>query len=217
MKFSFTETKCTELGLTLRHGNNDNLTFFFDEVEEAARYKLLLFRTNLINEYSGFIYRTSSIRKDEYEFEYNHPRYSPENKEIDVYFDDKMNSIAFHNNKLMSQSIRVEYQGVNIKKKNGDYHSESFSKKSFRGVNAVDFSEVKYITTLESERNSLYFFINFLPVGKYIAILQAEDRTGENIECSYPYYFGIEKQTNDDLMKAILAVGRAVAGHSITI
>ena len=217
MKFSFTETKCTELGLTLRHGNNDNVTFFFDEVEKAARYELLLFRTDLINEYCGFIYRTSNIRKDEYEFDCGYPRYSSGNKEIDVYFDEKMNSIAFHNNKLMSQSIRVEYENVNIKKKNGNYHPENISNKSFRGVNAVDFSEVKYITTLESERNGLYFFINFLPVGKYIAILQAEDRTGENIECSYPYYFGIEKQTNDELMKAIGAVGRAAAGHSVTI
>lgn len=54
-----------------------------------------------------------------------------------------------------------------------------------------EFSMIKPVTTIQIERNVFYHSFNDLPCGDYIVCLKIENRLGETIAESTPYYFHI--------------------------
>ena len=209
MKFDFAKSKCSDLGLVVKHGNSDNVVFFFDENEDAACYKLRLFRTNLVANRESFIVEDSII-SDDIQYRNNIDWIDLNNNHIEKNPD----KLCFQNKELFVQikrKIRAFEVTINGRRsKYGNNHDYEYS-----DVSKENFSDVKYITTIESDRNNLYFNVNFLPCGQYLAILDIEDRSGEIFKTSIPYYFIIKQKSEKDLIDAIHGVGRAAAGYSV--
>lgn len=44
MKFEYNKEKYADLGLIVKHGNSQNVVFFWDEVEDAASYVIEIYR-----------------------------------------------------------------------------------------------------------------------------------------------------------------------------
>lgn len=210
MKFDFVKSKCSDLGLVVKHGNSDNVVFFFDENEDAACYKLRLFRTNLVANNESFIIE-DSIKSDDIKY-LNRDR----DKLVRLnnnHIENNPNNLCFKNKELFVQ-IKRQIKSVTISI-NGN--QSYFYDYEYFDVLKEKFSEVKFITTIESDRNNLYFNVNFLPCGQYLAILDIENRSGEVFETSIPYYFVIKQKSEKDLIDAIHGVGRAAAGHTVVI
>jgi len=64
MKFEFNVEKCSDIGLIVKHGNKDNVVLFFDEVENAATYKAVLFRTDVVYEREEFLSEGKITQKE---------------------------------------------------------------------------------------------------------------------------------------------------------
>ena len=126
-----------------------------------------------------------------------------------------INSLFSVNNTLFVQkSIKSVSGSFRVNGKDIGFHSSGYT---YSIVEVESFSDVKFITTIESDRSNLYFNVNFLPCGQYLAILDIENRSGEVFETSIPYYFVIKAKSDKDLLDAINGVGRAAAGHAVII
>ena len=65
------------------------------------------------------------------------------------------------------------------------------------GVCRFPFEKIKPICTLSMDRHTFYASVDFLPVGQYICILKVEDRSGEIVKSSVPYYFTVSPPSYD--------------------
>ncbi len=211
MKFDFKKSKSSDLGLIVKHGNSDNVVFFFDEDENAACYKLRLFRTNLVANSESFIAEDLIISDD--------IQYRNGDNWVDLnnnHIEKNSNKLCFQNKELFVQ-IKRKIRTSNVKINGQNNYYGGYRDYEYSDVLKEKFSDVKFITTIESDRNNLYFNISFLPCGQYLAILDIENRNGEVFKTSIPYYFVIKAKSDKDLLDAINGVGRAAAGHCVTI
>ena len=200
MKFDFDYEKCSDVGLIVKYGNSNNVVFFYDQIEEAAGYRLELFRLEFDMKQNGFL-QPADIKLNKgtmgyyggkpelYEYEYvtNLPAFLPGYKE----------------NELIGMR---EWQ-------ESDYHSRRINRTE---ITRYPFSKVKPICTLEIERNVFYASVSFLSEGDYICILKAEDRAGNEIAASRPYYFKVfsNREFNAQLAAGIQASVRSAGkGH----
>lgn len=207
MKFDFDLEKCSDVGLVVKHGNKDNVVLFFDEFEDASIYRATLFRTEVAFA-EGFIQMANIISK---KYEYRQPEGEYAEEKI-------VNSPCptFIEKKLVQQ---VNKRIICKYYKPADFKSYSnscnFGKEEYGfdtyGVIYESFDKVKYITQIESQRNDLYINIDFLPCGHYFVVLHVENRNGEIIKTSVPYYFNVlqrKEPDNKELIDAIQASGK---------
>jgi hypothetical protein len=211
MKFDFVKSKCFDLGLVVKHGNSDNVVFFFDENEDAACYKLRLFRTNLVANSESFIVEDSII-SDDIQYRNNNDWFDLNSNHIEK----NQDKLCFQKEDLFVQVKRI-IRAKNVKINGQANYYGGYFDYEYSDVLKEKFSDVKFITTIESDRNNLYFNVNFLPCGQYLAILDIENRNGEIFKTSIPYYFVIKQKSEKDLIDAINGVGRAAAGNCVTI
>lgn len=192
MQFKFCADECSDVGLIVRHGNQDNVVLFFDENPEAACYQALLFRTDAVFPMEGFL---EEARIEESKVT---RRYS----EIEII-----------STRILNKSPVYQKEELVVPK------SEQFDRdaqKTIYSIERMEFDTIKFITCLESSRNNLYINITFLPIGQYFVILNVEGRSGETIETSLPYYFKVEKQkTNGEMIEAIGKAGRSAGRASV--
>lgn len=188
MKFDFNYEKCSDLGLIVNHGNKDNVVLFFDEVEEAACYRACLFRTNA-NYGEGFIEKADITRKQIVITDQD----NTQKRIVEERINNNAGRPLFIDKNLVIDSVAT-YRNARI-----------------HVAVKYPFKEVKFITSLESSRNDLYINIDFLPCGSYFVILQVEDRNGNIIKEAKPYYFKVDRASNDDIIKAIEGAGHVAA------
>ena len=197
MKFEFDAKKCCDVGLEVKYGNVGNIVFFYDQIEAAAGYKLELFRLDFDMKPNGFLQLADiQINKDVKEL-YGGRR---------EYFEDQyvVNLPAYRDNELIS--VR-EWQ-----------ESDDRNRKINRTeLSRYPFSEVKPVCTLEMERNVFYASVSFLPEGNYICMLKVEDRTGNEIAASMPYYFKVKADDIGKRLDGIASGVRACVPHVVTI
>ena len=198
MKFDFDYDKCSDVGLVVKHGNKDNVVLFFDEIEEAACYRANLFRTDInFGEQDGFL-KKGEVTENPLTIHYDYNGATTEVIEQRL----KNGDLRFIEKNLVQQITASELTNCTIKNagQSRSYYSNSYKLQKIR---EISFNEVKFISSLESGRNDLFINIDFLPCGYYFVILQAEDRNGNIIKESIPYYFKIDKMSNDDILKAL--------------
>lgn len=196
MKFEFDAAKCKDMGLEVKYGNVGNVVFFYDQIEEAAGYKLELFRLDLDMKQNGFLQPADiKINKGAKEL-YGGRREAFEDEFIS-------NSPAYEGDLLV---VMQEWQESDYRKKTNRTRLERYP-----------FSVVKPICTLEMERNVFYASVSFLPEGNYICILKAEDRMGNEIAASMPYYFKVKADDIGKRLDGIASGVRACAPHVVCI
>lgn len=196
MKFEFDASRCKNMGLKVKYGNVGNVVFFYDQLEEAAGYKLELFRLDLDMKQNGFLQSADiKINKGAKEF-YGGRREVFEDEFIS-------NSPAYEGNLLV---VMKEWQ-----------ESDSRKKINRTKLERHPFSVVKPICTLEMERNVFYASVSFLPEGNYICMLKAEDRMGNEIAASIPYYFKVKADDIGKRLDGIASGVRACAPHYVTL
>ena len=70
------------------------------------------------------------------------------------------------------------------------------------------FDEIKPICSISIDRRTFFASVDFLPEGEYVCILNVEDRNGEIIKRSVPYYFKIK--ANADISKQLAGIQSSV-------
>ena len=197
MKFEFDANKCRNVGLEVKYGNVGNVVFFYDQIEAAAGYKLELFRLDFDMKQNGFLQLADiQINKGVKEL-YGGRRENFEDQYV-------VNLPAYRDNELIG--VR-EWQ-------ESDYRSRKINRTE---LSRYPFSKVKPICTLDMERNVFYASVSFLPEGNYICILKAEDRMGNEIAASMPYYFKVKADDIGKRLDGIASGVRACAPHVVTI
>ncbi len=196
MKFEFDAAKCVDMGLEVKYGNVGNVVFFYDQIDEAAEYKLELFRLDFDMKQNGFL-KPANIQVNKVVKElYGGRRETFEDGYV-------TNAPSYKDDKLVEMR---EWQ-------------ESDSRKKVNRTELIyrPFAEVKPICTLEMERNIFYASVSFLPEGNYICILKAEDRMGNEIAASMPYYFKVKADDIGKRLDGIASGVRACAPYTVTI
>ncbi len=198
MKFEFNARKCRDVGLEVKYGNVGNVVFFYDQIEEAAGYKLELFRLDLDMKQNGFLKPAEIRKKKGDKEEHLHRGKEP-------FADEYLTVVApaYQRNELIAQREWEERHGYNVIKRTA--------------LDRYPFSKVKPICTLEMERNVFYASVSFLPEGNYICLLKAEDRTGNEIAASKPYYFKVKADDIGKRLDGIASGVRACAPHTVVI
>ena len=196
MKFEFDANKCRNVGLEVKYGNVGNVVFFYDQIEAAAGYKLELFRLDFDMKQNGFLQLADiKINKGIKEL-YGGRRENFEDQYV-------VNLPAYRDNELI---------GVR------EWQESDYRKKINRTeLSRYPFSKVKPICTLDMERNVFYASVSFLPKGNYICMLKVEDRTGNEIAASMPYYFKVKADDIGKRLDGIASGVRACAPHVVTI
>ena len=197
MKFEFDAKKCCDVGLEVKYGNVGNVVFFYDQIEAAAGYKLELFRLDFDMKQNGFLQLVDiQINKGVKEL-YGGKREA---------FEDEYVAIlpAYMGDELIGMR---EWQ-------ESDYRNRKINRTE---LSRYPFSKVKPICTLDMERNVFYASVSFLPEGNYICILKAEDRMGNEIAASMPYYFKVKADDIGKRLDGIASGVRACAPHVVTI
>lgn len=165
--------KCSDVGLVVKHGNVNNIVFFWDENENAAIYSLEVYRIDWQYEKEGF-FEEAKLLQREVKVYNSGPRI-----EIDKYLSTDMPAL-------------IKKQFVTAREWNDTAHRSK--------VLFYDFTAAKPVCVINVDRNKFYHSINDLPCGNYIAVLKIEDRQGEIATQSVPYYFHIddaEKTANE--------------------
>ena len=201
MKFSFNKSKCLDMGLVVKHGNKDNIVFFFDEFEDAAIYRAILFRMDTSYDNEGFIQeKIINERKVFLRDNFNNIT-----EKVFQSFDGHC-SPSYNNNSFLSITSTTF---------NGTAYSFEDQRHWMGGALKLDsvkeepFENIKYITQIEAQRNDMYINVDFLPCGNYLVILQAEGRNGEKLRETMPYYFKVEQTSQKELLDTIRGAGRA--------
>ena len=197
MKFEFDAKKCCDVGLEVKYGNVGNVVFFYDQIEAAAGYKLELFRLDFDMKQNGFLCLADiQIKKGVKR------RYDGTETFEDEYL--TFAGPAYQEYELITQREWDELQYGNSKIKR-------------TSLERFPFSKVKPICVLEMERNVFYASVSFLPEGNYICMLKVEDRTGNEIAASMPYYFKVKADDIGKRLDGIASGVRACAPHVVTI
>jgi hypothetical protein len=197
MEFEFDAKKCRDIGLEVKYGNVGNIVFFYDQIEDAAGYKLELFRLDFDMKQNGFL-RLADIHINEG---------SIIGWETNITFKDEYITLkgpAYEGNNFLVMLERED-------------HCRRKGKVRRTELSRYPFSKVKPICTLELERNVFYASVSFLPEGNYICILKAEDRTGNEITASMPYYFKVKADDIGKRLDGIASGVRACAPHVVCI
>ena len=197
MKFEFDAKKCRDIGLEVKYGNVGNVVFFYDQIEAAAGYKLELFRLDFDMKQNGFL-QLADIHINEG---------SIIGWETNISFKDEYITLkgpAYKGNDFLVMLEREDY----CRRKGKVRRTE---------LNRYPFSDVKPVCTLEMERNVFYASVSFLPEGNYICMLKVEDRTGNEIAASMPYYFKVKADDIGKRLDGIASGVRACAPHVVTI
>ena len=212
MKFNFDNNKCSDFGLVVKHGNKDNVVLFFDEVQDAACYRANLFRTNAHYSCEGFVQQAKIIDEQKIHIQSTEYHITPQDRlnqnqnRVEQVLDTKWP--AYKGDNLVwedREPINFSCQINNHNYGRGEY--------KLKLVKQCSFDDVKFITSLEAQRNDLYINIDFLPCGDYFVILQAEGRDGKIIKEALPYYFKVELQVPiNDVFKATKEAGRRASG-----
>ncbi len=193
MKFEYNKEKFAELGLIVKHGNCNNIVFFWNENDEAVSYNLEIYRI-------GWQY------KNEGAFE----EIGIVNSEAEVYDMNGRRKVA--NQRLSKQCPAIIENSYAVER---EWKEGYGSRPTLRyEVLKYDFNFAFPVCTINIERNKFYHSINDLPCGDYIVCLKLENRSGEIFAESVPYYFHIddaEKRADDRAS----GIARAAAPHYI--
>ena len=190
MKFDFDIKKCSDVGLIVKYGNSNNVVFFFDENEDAASYSLELYRLDFDMGNNGFLREVCEIQKmngvrrlfQGQEPYVNECLTEPENP-------------YYSNCQLISQYV---------------WEEDEYPRNRVKRVKILKypFEKVKHICSISIDRRTFFASVDFLPEGEYICILNVEDRNGEIIKRSVPYYFKIK--ANADISKQLAGIQSSV-------
>ena len=198
MKFEFDANKCKDVGLEVKYGNVGNVVFFYDQIEAAAGYKLELFRLDFDMKQNGFLQLADiQINKGVMEL-YGGKREAFEDEYI------TLKGPAYEGNNFLVMLERED-------------HCRRKGKVRRTELSRYPFSKVKPICTVEMERNVFYASVSFLPEGNYICMLKVEDRTGNEIAASMPYYFKVKADNIGKRLDGIASGVRACAPHVVRI
>ena len=190
MKFDFDIEKCGDVGLIVKYGNSNNVVFFFDENEDATSYSLELYRLDFDMGNNGFLREVCEIQR------VTAVKYFVTSKES--YVNECLTEPGnpyYRDHKLISQYV---------------WEEEAYNPSRVKRVKILEypFDQVKPICTIPIDRNTFYTSIDFLPEGRYICVLKIEDRMGEIIKRSVPYYFKV---------KASADISKQLAGIQSTV
>ena len=193
MKFDFDIKKCSDVGLIVKYGNSNNVVFFFDENEDAAVYSLELYRLNFDMGNNGFLREVCEIQKQESSYQKGYGV-------IEKYTDEALVSPKqpyFDGKQLVSQR---EWEEPTY-----DRYRPTIKRHE---IIKFSFDEIKPICSISIDRSTFYASVDFLPEGEYICILNIEDRNGEIIKRSVPYYFKVK--ANADISKQLAGIQSSV-------
>ena len=193
MKFEFDIRKCGDVGLVVKYGNSNNVVFFFDENEDAASYSLELYRLDFDMGNNGFLREVCEIQKQESSYQKGYGV-------IEKYTDEALVSPKqpyFDGKQLVSQR---EWEEPTY-----DRYRPTIKRHE---IIKFSFDEIKPICSISIDRSTFYASVDFLPEGEYICILNIEDRNGEIIKRSVPYYFKVK--ANADISKQLAGIQSSV-------
>ena len=193
MKFDFDIKKCSDVGLIVKYGNSNNVVFFFDENEDAAVYSLELYRLDFDMGNNGFLREVCEIQKQESSYQKGYGV-------IEKYTDEALVSPKqpyFDGKQLVSQR---EWEEPTY-----DRYRPTIKRHE---IIKFSFDEIKPICSISIDRNTFYASVDFLPEGEYICIFNIEDRNGEIIKRSVPYYFKVK--ANADISKQLAGIQSSV-------
>ena len=193
MKFDFDIKKCSDVGLIVKYGNSNNVVFFFDENEDAAVYSLELYRLDFDMGNNGFLREVCEIQKQESSYQKGYGV-------IEKYTDEALVSPKqpyFDGKQLVSQR---EWEEPTY-----DRYRPTIKRHE---IIKFSFDEIKPICSISIDRSTFYASVDFLPEGEYICILNIEDRNGEIIKRSVPYYFKVK--ANADISKQLAGIQSSV-------
>ena len=193
MKFEFNINECKDLGLIVKRGNKDNIVVFFDAIEEASGYIIELYRADFMLPKEGFLQAANIIKKSEKVRKQISPN---EYKEIEI-TSLNIDGPAYIGNELVvtRRWDEKDYRGRSIK---------------LSQVEKYSFDRVKPICSIDIDRNQYYANIDFLPYGNYLLILKVENRSGEILATTIPYYFVVLEDNKNAILKNIESRVRAL-------
>jgi hypothetical protein len=193
MKFEFDIRKCSDVGLVVKYGNSNNVVFFFDENEDAASYSLELYRLDFDMGNNGFLREVCEIQKQELSYQKGYGV-------VEKYTDEALVSPKqpyFDGKQLVSQREWDE--------RTYDRYRPTIKRHE---IIKCSFDEIKPICSISIDRRTFFASVDFLPEGEYICILNVEDRNGEIIKRSMPYYFKVK--ANADISKQLAGIQSSV-------
>ena len=196
MKFEFDIRKCSDVGLVVKYGNSNNVVFFFDENEDAASYSLELYRLDFDMGNNGFLREVCEIQKKEASYQKGYDV-------IEKYTDESLVSPKqpyFDGKQLIAQR---EWNESTYERYRPTITRHEIIKYSF--------DEIKPICSISIDRRTFFASVDFLPEGEYICILNVEDRNGEIIKRSVPYYFKVK--ANADISKQLAGIQSSVRAN----
>ena len=191
MKFEFNINECKNLGLIVKRGNKDNIVVFFDGDEEAGGYIIELYRLEFTLPKEGFL-QAASIKREKVRKQISPNEY----KEIEITSLD-IDGPAYIGNELV----------VTRRWNERDYYGCLLS---YSQVEKYSFDRVKPICSIDIDRNQYYANIDFLPYGNYLLILKVENRSGEILATTIPYYFVVLEDNKNAILKNIESRVRAL-------
>ena len=197
MKFEFNEKDCKDFGLIVKHGNKDNIVVFYDKITDASGYIIELFRVNFALSGEGFL-QAANIQSEKVLKRTYQGHEEKENTFVDV------DGPAYVGNELVAvrRWDETDYYRTTVK----------FSK-----VERYSFDMVKPICSISIDRNQYFANIDFLPYGNYLLVLKAENRNGEIIAATIPYYFVVSIDDTNKRLKDIESGIRACAPNVVHI
>ena len=184
MKFEFNINECKDLGLIVKRGNKDNIVVFFDAIEEASGYIIELYRLEFTLPKEGFL-QAANIKSEKVRKQISPNEY----KEIKI-ISLNIDGPAYIGNELVvtRRWDEKDYRGRSIK---------------ISQVEKYSFDRVKPICSIDIDRNRYYANIDFLPYGNYLLILKVENRSGEILATTIPYYFVVLEDNKNEILKNI--------------
>lgn len=184
MKFEFNINECKDLGLIVKRGNKDNIVVFFDAIEEASGYIIELYRADFMFPSEGFL-QAANVKSEKVRQQISPNEY----KEIEITSLD-IDGPAYIGNELV----------VTRRWNERDYYRCLLS---YSQVEKYSFDRVKPICSIDIDRNQYYANIDFLPYGNYLLILKVENRSGEILATTIPYYFAVLEDNKNAILKNI--------------
>lgn len=191
MKFEFNINECKDLGLIVKRGNKDNIVVFFDAIEEASGYIIELYRADFMFPSEGFL-QAANVKSEKVRQQISPNEY----KEIEITSLD-IDGPAYIGNELV----------VTRRWNERDYHQRLLN---YSQVEKYSFDRVKPICSIDIDRNQYYANIDFLPYGNYLLILKVENRSGEILATTIPYYFVVLEDNKNAILENIESRVRAL-------
>ena len=201
MKFEFDIRKCSDVGLVVKYGNSNNVVFFFDENEDAASYSLELYRLDFDMGNNGFLREVCEILTSKEGTFYKNGNYEKYiNESLSV-----PNQPYFQGEELISQR---KWNEMDLRRGSRIERCELIK---------YPFDEVKPICSISIDRNTFFTSVDFIPEGQYICVLKVEDRSGDTIAQSVPYYFIVSELNLSKQLTGIRSSVNACRPHSVTL